>query len=84
MVTRLVWLARDIWLEIIATMICDNPVCKSSACTTKAGRVLAVRRLELGNSTSTTSPRLQSGAGVVIIVVNVHFWRVPIFKCGER
>ncbi len=56
--TRLGWFARVKLLLIIASTICDKPVCKLSRCTTRAGRVLAVRKSELGNWASTMSPRL--------------------------
>ena len=44
----------------------------------RAGRVLAVRRSELGNNTSTTSPRLSMGSGGIVVVVYRHFRAVPI------
>src|SRR5437016_3909745 len=81
--TRLGWLARVIWLVIMATTTCPNPVFRLSACITSAGRVLAVRRLELGNRTRTTSPRLQTGFGGVIVVIHVHFRCIPVFKSSQ-
>ena len=44
-----------------------------SACTTKAGRRFAVRRLESGNRTKTTSPRRQ-------FIVDSHRWAIRVFR----
>jgi hypothetical protein len=68
----------------MATITCDKPVCRLSAWTTKAGRVLAVLRLELGNRTRTTSPRLTIGFGGIIVVVDTHFWAIPILGKGDK
>ena len=81
-VTRLGWLARNILLVIMATMTCGSSVLILSACTTSAGRGLAVLRLECGNKTRITSPRLT--AGFAIVVVDVHFGAFPILgKCSQ-
>src|SRR5262249_35059195 len=73
--TRLGCPARARLPVIIATITWGNPVPRLSACTTKAGRPLAVRKLESGKSTMTTSPRLH-------FIVDVHFRVLPIF--GKR
>ncbi len=44
-----------------------------SACTTRAGQRFAVRRLESGNRTKTTSPRRQ-------FIVDSHLWAIPVFR----
>src|SRR6266498_3615410 len=68
----------------MATTTCRSPVFRLSACTTSAGRSLAVRRSEFGKSTSTTSARLQvlveGGKILIVVVVDFHLWIVPVLK----
>src|SRR5439155_25247890 len=47
------------------------------AWTISAGRNLAVRRSELGNTTKITSPRLKRGFGGVVVIIDVHLGLVP-------
>ena len=76
--TRLGCPARNMRLLIIATMTWATPVSKSSAYTTRAGRVFAVWRSECGNKTRTTSPRLQEGFGRIVVVIRSHLGAVPV------
>lgn len=71
--TRLGCPDRPRLLEIMARMIWGKPVCRLLACTTNAGRRFAVRRLESGYRTSTTSPRLYG-------IVDIHFRTIPVFS----
>src|ERR1035437_6209429 len=68
--------------DIIAMIAWGNPVPRSSACTTRAGRGLAVRRSEFGNRTRTTSPRLYLGLDGIVVVVGGHFGAVPVAGKG--
>jgi integrase len=75
---RTTLLPRNSLLIIIATMTWGSCVWRVSACTTSAGRSLAVRKLALGKSTRTTSPRLQAGFGGIILIVNGHVRTLPV------
>src|SRR5207237_10644912 len=54
-------------------MVCRSPVPSALRCTTSAGRRFAVGRLESGNRTRTTSPRLKG-------VIGVHVRPVPVLR----
>src|SRR2546423_1812447 len=64
-------------LVISARTVCEIPVLRPSAWTTRAGRRFAVRRSEFGNRTRTTSPRLKG-------IVNRHLRSIPILSHGPK
>src|SRR2546421_11415929 len=52
----------------------------------RAGRGLAVCRLELGNNASSSSSRLYAALGGVVVFVDVHLGTIPAFgkTCQAR
>lgn len=79
-------LARRKLLLIIAMITWGNSESISFDCMINAGRIFEVLRSEFGNGTSTMLPRrislvdVESFAGIIVIVIDVHRRIIPIFE----